>query len=303
MKVSLCLFTRNALSTLPEWFEAFETQDLSPIYSLAIDSASNDGTVKFLESAGFALYGIEAQQFDHGATRQLGNVLCSDADILIYMTQDAILAAPDALSNLLSAFDDPLVGAVYGRQLPRKFASPIEAHARFFNYPPTSRLKTVKDIPSMGIKTAFISNSFAAYRRSALVAVGGFPASCIVSEDTYVAAKMILGGWAVAYCPDALVYHSHKYTYVQEFQRYFDVGVFHARQPWILQAFGRAEGEGLRFIISEIKYLLHAIPFHLPSAFIRTFMKYFGFRLGNMERYLPLVIKKRFSMQKNFWRT
>ena len=42
------------------------------------------------------------------------------------------------------------------------------------------------------MKTAFNSNSFAAYRRKALKDVGGFPINTILSEDMYVTAKMLL---------------------------------------------------------------------------------------------------------------
>ena len=83
------------------------------------------------------------------------------------------------------------------------------------------------------MKTAFNSNSFAAYRRKALKDVGGFPINTILSEDMYVTAKMLLKNWSVAYCADAKVYHSHNYTIWQEFKRYFDIGVFHAKEAWI----------------------------------------------------------------------
>ncbi|BBI49658.1 hypothetical protein HORIV_20790 [Vreelandella olivaria] len=68
----------------------------------------------------------------------------------------------------------PAWGA-FGRQLPHPDASPIAAHARYFNYPDESRVVATADIPRLGIKTAFLSNSFAAYRREALSARAGFP--------------------------------------------------------------------------------------------------------------------------------
>ena len=41
-----------------------------------------------------------------------------------------------------------------------------------------------------------------------------------------------------------VVYHSHNYTVAQEFKRYFDLGVFFEKQRWLLDEFGRPEGEG-----------------------------------------------------------
>ncbi|BCH79609.1 hypothetical protein SEL3844_17250 [Salmonella enterica subsp. enterica serovar 4,[5],12:i:-] len=57
-----------------------------------------------------------------------------------------------------------------------------------------------------------------------------------------MAAKMIQAGYKVAYCAEAVVRHSHNYTPREEFQRYFDTGVFHACSPWIQRDFGGAGG-------------------------------------------------------------
>ena len=111
------------------------------------------------------------------------------------------------------------------------------------------------DAAELGIKAAFMSNSFAAYRREALMAVGGFPKHVIFAEDMYVAAKMLMAGWKVVYEGSACCRHSHNYTIIEEFRRYFDMGVFHAREPWIRENFGGAGGEGLRYVKSELKYL------------------------------------------------
>lgn len=110
-----------------------------------------------------------------------------------------------------------------------------------------------------------------------------------------------MAGWTVAYQADAQVYHSHDYNYLQEFRRYFDIGVLHAREFWMLDAFGKPEGEGGRFVRSELSYLLNHAPWLIPSALLRTILKYAGYRLGRMESGLPLRIKIACSMHKGFW--
>jgi len=194
-----------------------------------------------------------------------------------------------------------LVGVAYGRQLPAPEATPIAAHARLFNYPVKSYVRSAADISAYGIKTAFLSNSLAAYRRSALLAVGGFPSSVILSEDTMVATKMLLSGWKITYCAEATCYHSHNYTLIKEFQRYFDIGVFHAREAWYLQALGGAEGEGKRFVLSELRYLRRHAPALMPAALLRSAFKLIGYRLGRLEHYLPRYVKRAFSMNRGFW--
>ena len=301
MRFALCLPTLNAIPTLKTFSEALSTQSFYGFDCLAIDSASDDNTVALLKAAGFRVHSIPRTAFNHGATRQLAVELSPEADIIIYMTQDAILADSSSLQHLVDAFADPSVGAAYGRQLPATDATPIAAHARLFNYPAESYVRSAADIPDYGIKTSFLSNSFAAYRRSALMAVGGFPSSVILSEDTMVATKMLLNGWKVAYCAEATCYHSHNYTPFKEFQRYFDIGVFHAREAWYLQALGGAEGEGKRFVLSELRYLRQHAPALIPAALLRTAFKLFGYRLGRMERYLPRRVKRVLSMNRGFW--
>jgi rhamnosyltransferase len=282
------------------WLQGFASQTMRPEFSLVIDSSSGDDTVPLAHEFSFAVHRIAQADFRHGATRQLGVRLVSDADLIVFLTQDAVLAHPQALENLLTSFDDPEVGAAYGRQLPRKNASPPEAHARLFNYPPVSAVKSFADQPRLGIKTPFISNSFAAYRRTALESVGGFPEHVIVSEDTFVAAKMILEGWKLAYCAEAQVYHSHDFSLNGEFQRYFNIGAFHANHPWIRNAFGGAEGEAWRYFRSEMNYLLDNGPVLIPSVLFRTLIKFCGYRLGLMRKLMPNSLAGRLGIQSAY---
>jgi rhamnosyltransferase len=180
-------------------------------------------------------------------------------------------------------------------------AGPMEAHARYFNYSSQSSLRDLDDRKRFGFKTIFISNSFAAYRREALMAVGGFPRDVIFGEDTITAARLLLSGWKIAYVAEAKVYHSHSYTWIQDFKRYFDIGVLHVRESWLLSEFGGTGGEGSRFVRSELNYLWPRYWWLIPSASIRTALKLTGYRLGRIERRLSLRLKRRLSMHHRFW--
>lgn len=268
---------------------------------LIVDSQSTDGTVDLALAAGFRVHTIARDEFNHGGTRQVAAEMLPDSEILVYMTQDAILASPTAICQLVAALDNPSVAAAYGRQLPRPGAGAIESHARYFNYPPISQIRDLGSRDEIGIKSIFISNSFAAYRRSSLMKAGGFPKDLIFGEDTITAAKLLLGGEKIAYVADSLVYHSHSYTWAQDFRRYFDIGVLHSRERQLLKQFGSAQGEGRRFVVSEIRYLLQKSPMHIPSALLRTALKLLGYRLGGMESILPPALKTHLSMHERFW--
>ena len=171
-----------------------------------------------------------------------------------------------------------------------------------FNYPAESQLKTFDDKKIFGIKTALNSNSFAAYRVDALKSIGGFPNNVILSEDMYVAAKMLLDGRKIFYNADAQVYHSHNYTATQEFHRYFDIGVFHSRESWIRDTFGSAEGAGKKFVLMKLKALWKENPINFFGAIFRDGAKFFGYRLGRLEKFLPNDLCSSLSMNKNYWR-
>lgn len=299
--VALIIPTWNAARHWPALHASLSLQGLQPQQILIIDSSSTDGTADLVRSAGYQLVIIPGHDFRHGGTRQHATTYLPWAQIYVYMTQDAEPATVDAVAALVRAFDDPAVGAAYGRQMPRDSAHPIERHARQFNYAGTSQLRTLASRDTLGIKAAFLSNSFAAYRAAALQQVGGFPLDVILAEDSVVAARLLQAGWHIAYRADAAVLHSHALSLRQEFARYFDTGVHHAREQWLLRDFGGATGEGLRFVQSELRYLLRHAPLAIPGAVLRTGLKWLAYQLGRRYQPLPSWLRKRFSAHPNFW--
>ncbi|HIB9002816.1 rhamnosyltransferase [Raoultella planticola] len=266
-----------------------------------IDSSSNDDTTFIAEKAGFDILTIEGADFNHGGTRNLAVDNFNECyDIVIFLTQDAI-PLPGFINNIMAAFKDEKVVCAYGRQLPHKDANPLSQHARLFNYPDKGYVCGKENIPTMGLKTAFMSNSFSAYRLSVFKMLGGFPSDTILCEDMYYTAKAILAGYKVAYVPAAKVHHSHNYTPVEEFKRYFDIGVFHQDEPWIREAFGSAGGEGRKFIFSELVFLFRKAPMWIPVACINNFMKIIGYKLGQQYKKIPKKLIKKLSMHKRYW--
>lgn len=281
--------------------EALKLQAIHPSQVLVVDSSSTDGSTQIFRNFGARVVVIPQKDFNHGGTRRYATELEPTRDFYIFLTQDCI-PRPGALLRLVSSFREPIVGMSYGRQLPVPHARAIERHARLFNYTPRSEIRDLSDRARMGVKSTFCSDSFAAYRREALSAIGGFPEDVYFGEDQILGGRMLLSGWKLAYCADAEGVHSHAYSLRQEFRRYFDVGVFHARNTWLLQEFGAAEGEGLKFVLSELKYLIRHEPLSIPSAIARTFVKYAGYKAGRMESKLSLQMKKKLSANPSYWK-
>jgi len=302
MSVALIIPTRNAAPHLDRLLPALAAQSLQPDEVFVVDSASTDDTVARFSAYGARVEVIDPKQFNHGGTRRWASQQVS-AQALIYLTQDAIPADDQSFARLVAnLYSEADIGVAYGRQLPHPTAGLLGAQSRHFNYPAQGRTKRLRDAAELGIKTCFSSDSFSVYRRDALEAVGGFPQDVIGSEDAYVAAKMLLAGYAVRYAADAQVQHSHDYRLLEEFRRYFDIGVFYGRERWIHQAFGSAGGEGLRYVKAELQALLAAGAYwRVPEVFARTALKLLGYRLGHYEAHLSNPIKRHLSMYSNYW--
>ena len=281
---------------------SFREQGISPDQVLVVDSSSTDDTRDLVQRSGYRLKKIKAENFRHGATRQMAVELLPWAEVVLFLTQDSLPFGDRPIERLLSALRDPEVGAVYGRQLPRPEADPIETHARLFNYPDHSEVRSYRDRHELGMKTILFSNSFAAFRRAALEEAGGFPKNTIVSEEVTVIARMLQLGWKIAYQADATAIHSHPLTLKQEFSRYFDIGVHRGRECWIHEDFGNASGQGQAFVRSELRFLRKQQPSLIPLAMLRNVSKWCSYQLGLHERYLPESLKEVISGQPNFWR-
>lgn len=300
-EILLVVPTLNAGSLWSRWIDAYNNSAIHPD-CLVIDSSSSDKTVDLARINGFEVISIDKGEFNHGGTRNIALEFNESKKFVLFLTQDAILSGADSIEKIFRPFQDPDVFAVYGRQLPRVTAGCLETHSRLYNYPEASHVRSIVDTDKFGVKTAFLSNSFAAYRIGSLKAIGGFPDNVIFGEDMYVAAKFLKAGQKIAYAADACVYHSHDYSLWQEMKRYFDMGVFHARAPWIRQELGGAEGEGLKFVMSEQRYLFKHAFWRVPEGLLRTVLRYLGFRLGLIEIRLPLWLKYKLAMNKGYFK-
>lgn len=243
---------------------------------------------------------ISPKEFDHGGTRHRG-AMESDAEIIVFMTQDALPANDRLIEELIRPFEDEAVAAAYARQLPNSECNVIERYTRSFNYPSESRVKSLEDLETMGIKTYFCSDVCAAYRKSVYTAMGGFERKIIFNEDMIMASKMIHSGVCVAYAAEAKVIHSHNYSCIQQFKRNFDLAVSQAEHP---EVFGnvKSESEGIRMVKSTAKYLLKIKkPWLIWTLVMQSGFKYLGYRVGKNYRKIPIRLIRKFTMNQRYW--
>lgn len=300
--ITIFIPTFNAMEQIGPLLRMFSEISRPNYKFYFLDSNSTDGTLAAIQDAGFENYHSTTPfQFDHGGTRSAIKNF-DYGDIVLYLTQDALPSSFADIDRLISVFSDDGVGAAFGRQIPYQETNLFGKHLRSFNYRDQSYVRDIGDKDLFGIKTAFLSNSFAAYRRSAMEEIDWFKAGLILGEDCYAGAKLLQAGYKLVYNAEAKVFHSHSYTVMEEFKRYFDIGVFHQMENWILDDFGKPEGEGMRYIRSEFDYILDLKAYHLiPEFFARNGMKFLGYKMGKNYEILPKQLIKKLSMHYRWW--
>ena len=247
-----------------------------------------------------AIRHIPRDEFDHGGTRHLA-AMESKADVVVFMTQDAVPVNERLIEELLKPFSDASIGIVYGRQLPSSTANEIERFTRGFNYPPVSQVKSLADLPRLGIKTFFCSNVCSAYRKDLYESLGGFEHHIIFNEDMIMAAKLLHSGHKVAYAAEAKVIHSHNDGCVRLLKRNFDLGVSQAEYPEIF-SLANSESEGIRLVRLSMRHLWGIRkPWLIPHLLIISGFKWSGYRMGRKFQRLPKWLVKRCSMNNAYW--
>lgn len=272
------------------------------------DSSTEDGKQeqdefmqKYRELHHASIIHIKEDEFDHGGTRAYGASL-SNADLILFMTQDAIPADEYLIEELLKPFSDPNVGAAYARQLALTNADEIETYTRTFNYPAVSKVKSKADLEELGIKTFFCSNVCAIYRKSVYDKLGGFVKKTIFNEDMIFASKLIQNNFKIAYVAEAKVFHSHHYSYRQQFRRNFDLAVSHAQYPEVFSQV-KSESEGMKLVKKTANHLLKRRSYlKLVDLFFVSGFKYMGFFLGSRYNKLPKKLVLKWTMNKNYWK-
>ncbi len=189
---------------------------------------------------------ISAKEFSHSKTRE-EEAFSSEADVVVFVTQDVVVKRKDWLSKLVQPIFDGEAGATYSRQVYNpKAGGVIEKYTREANYPAKSRTVSKEDLAELGIKTFFFSDASGAVLRSKFVELKGYDGKDLpISEDMYFAHKLIMNGGRIRYCAESEVLHSHNFILRELYRRYKLTGEFMKMNPKIAKAGTTKAGGGL----------------------------------------------------------
>ena len=196
---------------------------------LVIDSGSTDGTLDAVRRRNAVrLHEIPNSGFGHGRTRNLA-VEMALGDFVVFVTQDAMPATSQWLSELLAPFEvSDRVACVYGKQVPRSDCCPtvkrdVINHFRSFGPDPFVMLQQANpNLTGEAERDAlsFFSDVNSAVRRSTMQTIRFRDVA--YAEDQALGRDVIEAGLIKAYAPLAAVVHSHSYPPRRYFARMYD---------------------------------------------------------------------------------
>lgn len=294
--ISVLIPTKNGASYIHECLQRVFEQEVKDEFEVVlVDSGSTDTTLEQAQQFPVRILTIPSEEFHHARTRNLLAEI-SKGDRLVFLSQDAYPASPDWLSSLVRNFDDPSVGAVYGRQIPKHGAG-AERHQVFGTiYGEEKIVKEPTTRSNLGYRYYLFSTVNCGIRRDVWQQTR-FPEELKVFEDVGIAKRILDAGWKIVYEPEAAVYHSDNLPATALFRRYFDIGVvFQRLGVWDEVSRKSLRRDGWRGLVRNLTLLREKDGF--GNFVVTTFysaMKYSGIVLGRNEQLLPVCLKRRFS--------
>lgn len=296
--ISVLIPVRDGGADLERCLERIAAQRIGEDYEvLVVDSGSTDGTPETARRLGARVHEIRAEEFHHGATRNLCAEL-AEGDVIVYTTHDAYPEGDDWLALLTAPLrSDPDVAGVYGRQLAHVGASPPERYFMDFLYGERARTQRAGSVEELTMETTLFSNANSAIRKS-LWERFPFAEDVLIAEDQDWSRRVLLAGHAIVYEPRAPVRHSHAYTMFTAFRRFFESGVA-AERNFLAggeEARRVVRRKAVEYATGELRWLWSTGQRRwIPYTGMYELGKFAGLQLGARHRRLPLWLKRRWT--------
>jgi glycosyltransferase involved in cell wall biosynthesis len=113
--VSIIIRSYNGEEHIGRLLEGIFEQSIKNIEVIIVDSESTDKTLNIAKTFPVIVHEIEPDEFSFGSAINLG-CQASNGEFFVMVSAHVYPIYKDWLGNLLSPFDDPKVGIVYGKQ-------------------------------------------------------------------------------------------------------------------------------------------------------------------------------------------
>lgn len=266
MKIEIVCPLYNAEKYIEKLDESLRMQENVDIAKISyILTRSKDNTEKILNAISAQYSIVEREDFSHSLVRE-DIAMRSEYDILVFITQDIEIRNSNWLEELVKPIENKEAEATFSRQL-TKYDN-LEKYTREKNYPLESYIVSKSDIDRLGLRTFFFSDASSAIKTDIFKELGGYDRKNLpISEDMYIAYKIIINGYKIKYCANSIIYHSHNFSLKQLYKRYYDTGLFFKQNSYLNKYGTNKTGGGLaKYILKRAieeknwKVLLRFIP-------------------------------------------
>ena len=300
--MSVILPTRNNEDHIADLLDSIFSQIYEGETEVLVMDSSDDRTPEIAETYSqnhnVRVVRVEPEDYNYGGTRNLGASM-TDGDFLVFISTDVDIRDDNWLMNLVKNLEDPLVAGVYGRQIPKEDASPMEEFFIKYTFPNERKVYYLGEADKL--TDFFFTNTNSVIRREVWEKIP-LP-EMLKSEDQEWAKRALLVGYKTVYDPDAAVYHSHHYSLKAVFREYFDSG---ATMPYVYNDKKISPPSflvrGLNYELNQFRYFLENKYYrHIPYSLVYDFTKFLGYSLGTKCKYMPKGMKKILSKKSNHW--
>lgn len=241
---------------------------------------SKDNSEKILKENKLTYTIVKKEDFSHSLTREEA-ALKSKADIIVFITQDIIIEKDNWLYELTNPIVNNEAEACFSRQL--CLNNSIEKYTREKNYPDKSRIVSKKDIEKLGLNTFFFSDASSAVSKKVFKELNGYDGKKLpISEDMYLAYKIIMNGYKIKYCAKSEVIHSHDFSLKEIYDRYKLTGSFFKQNNYLDQ-YG-TNNSGFKLAKYIFKRILEDKNYKALFKFIPNMSaRFIGMKVGKMK--------------------
>lgn len=230
---------------------------------MVVDSGSTDGTAELAETYGATVHRIKREEFNHGATRNLG-ISLTHGKYVALTVQDAVPLDGRWLAAMVENLErDGRVAVVYGRHVPRP-ESDVLTRALVNNLATAGLERREQEIRD---PEEYLASSPVERRR---VAAFDNVSSCLrrsvweefsfektdFAEDLRWGKRVVEAGYKIVYEPRSVVVHSHERGALYDLRRHY------VDQTVLLELFGSRLVPNLPRLVLGIPYFTRHV-YHL----------------------------------------
>jgi cellulose synthase/poly-beta-1,6-N-acetylglucosamine synthase-like glycosyltransferase/peptidoglycan/xylan/chitin deacetylase (PgdA/CDA1 family) len=199
--VSVVVPAYNEAANIAETVRSLVGNDYPAIEVIVVDDGSTDATADVVRRLG--LPGVRViRQVNAGKPAALNTGITAARGQLLVLVDGDTVFEPDAIGRLVQPFADPAVGAVSGNT---KVANRGGLLGRWQHLEYVVGFNLDRRMFDLGECMPTIPGAIGAFRRAALLDVGGVPADTL-AEDTDLTMAILRAGWRVVYAERAVAW-------------------------------------------------------------------------------------------------